>query len=167
MSRARLDKVKIYIVVSLSVILLISMYYRIIRPRISSGRIIALAAQPEEKGIDIPEIKRNEPADFKMLKNNPIDRIMNETVRDVFIPALTLKKEKEQTENKPPVPPQKETGLNLRGIIKGKRNAVAIIGTKFLKENEYMGEYLIKEINEKSVILEHSGKKIKLELKKK
>ena len=62
---------------------------------------------------------------------------------------------------------EKVTDFYLKGIIKSNKNAVAIIDGRFLKENDYVGNYRIKKINEKDVVLEQGGITVKLELLKK
>jgi len=166
MSNTKSEKIKKYIVISLSIFLLISVYYRFIHSRVSLNKVASMPLLAVEKKIQVPLITRDNSPVFNNTENQ-VEKYLNNTIRDVFIPALAMSKKKDLPESSSIATLQKVPAFNLRGIIKGKNNAVAIIDDRFLKENDYLDNYRVKEINEKDVVIEQGGKTIRLELFKK
>ena len=166
MSNTKSEKIKFYVVISLSIILMISVYYRFIHTRISAGKKASSPVQAVEKRPQIPSVIRdNQP--LLNLEQNRIKKYSETPVRDIFDPALPIREKNEMTGNSAVASSEKVTDFYLKGIIKSNKNAVAIIDGRFLKENDYVGNYRIKKINEKDVVLEQGGITVKLELLKK
>ena len=166
MGNTKSEKIKFYVVISLSIILMISVYYRFIHTRISAGKKTSSPIQTVEKRPQIPSVIRdNQP--LLNLEQNRIKKYSEPPVRDIFDPALPIREKNEMTGNSAVASSEKVTDFYLKGIIKSNKNAVAISDGRFLKENDYVGNYRIKKINEKDVVLEQGGIPVKLELLKK
>ena len=157
------DKIKIYITLGLALVLVITGYFRVIRPR-TKGTANATASRPAAPVVQIPKVKIETPRKREKIKKkqNPIYS-MSSMVRDIFTePAVPEPvKEKKEEEKKPSLPPS-----TLKGTIVGGENPVAIINGKFLRMGDWIGDYQVVRIDKDAVLLSAGNHAIVLEVLK-
>ena len=168
MAGKKSDKIKIYITLGLAVMLLISAYFRIIRPR-TKGTANATASRPSAPVVQIPKVNTDTPQQIETprkkekikKKQNPIYS-MSSMVRDIFAePAVPVPVKEEKEEEKPSLPPS-----TLKGTIVGGENPVAIINGKFLRMGDWIGDYQVVRIDKNEVLLSAGNHEVVLEVLK-
>ena len=157
------DKIKIYITLGLALVLVITGYFRVIRPR-TKGTANATASRPAAPVVQIPKVKIETPRKKEKIKKkqNPIYS-MSSMVRDIFTePAVPEPvKEKKEEEKKLSLPPSA-----LKGTIVGGENPVAIINGKFLRMGDWIGDYQVVRIDKNEVLLSAGNHEVVLEVLK-
>ncbi len=158
------EKIKIYLVFGLALILMISAYFRFIKPKIKAGRVAAPAAGAAPAQFQIPRIK---PAVLQDTPDSPspIKDDLQAVVRDIFMPMGSPLKAAD-----PPPPEVKiikpPPSMTLRGTIVGKKSSIAIIDNQFLRPGDRIDGYRVARIGKKDVILYSGDRKIRLEILK-
>jgi hypothetical protein len=152
MAEAKNDRIKIYLVIVLSMILAASGYFRLIRPKMK-GTARATSSAP----VPIPPIPK-EPEEKEPQGGSKRPSLFIEpisSIRDVFAePAVpeNVEKEKKEEEEKPKPPP-----TQLRGTIVGGEHPIAIINGRFLRIGDWIDDYQVMQIEKDQVRL-NSGK---------
>jgi len=166
MAGKKSDKIKIYITLGLALVLIITGYFRMIRPR-TKGTANATASRPAAPVVQIPKVKIETPRKREKIKKkqNPIYS-MSSMVRDIFAEPAVPKpvkeeKEEEKEEKKPSLPPS-----TLKGTIVGGENPVAIINGKFLRMGDWIGDYQVVRIDKNEVLLSAGNHEVVLEVLK-
>ena len=173
MAGKKSEQIKLYITLGLVVVLLISAYFRIIRPKTkgtanataSSPKISAPAATP----VQIPKVQLDAPnKKDKAKKSRNQFRVMSSMVRDIFAepkaPVSDKEEEKDaekEPEKKPPPPP-----TSLKGTIVGGEKPIAIINGRFVHVGDQVGEYRVVRIDKDEVLLSSGEHAIVLEVLK-
>lgn len=161
------EKIKLYLVIALSVIFVISFYFRFIQAKVKETETGHSPEPPPARAeilvprID-PSLLRNTRARETLTDNGP-----EEILRDIFIPAFSfLKSSKKPGQPEPALPPQPLPSYRLSGTIVGRESAIAVIDNRFLRPGDSIGEYRVARIGEKDVLLESGERKILLEILK-
>lgn len=152
-------KIKMHIVIALSVVFAVVAYFRFVHSKMTgfSGQRSSNTAIPQAQ---IPHV------DIESLKNpirpNSLAKgALGIVFRDIFsppnLPALALEKpeEPEQEENGP--------GMILTGTITGGNRAMAIINDQFLQVGDLIGEFRVISIEKNRVVVASGNEKISLE----
>ena len=169
MAGKKSEQIKLYITLGLVVVLLISAYFRIIRPKTkgtanataSSPRISAPVSTPvqiQKVQLDTPKKKG------KAKKSRNQFRVMSSMVRDIFAEPKAPVSDKEaekEPEKKPPPPP-----TSLKGTIVGGEKPIAIINGRFVHVGDQVGEYRVVRIDKDEVLLSSGEHAIVLEVLK-
>ena len=168
MAGKKKEQIKLYITLGLALVLIISGYFRIIRPK-TKGTANATASRPAAPAVQIPKAKVETPRKKEKIKKkqSPIYS-MSSMVRDIFTepvapePVEERKEEKEEKEEKKlSLPPSA-----LKGTIVGGENPVAIINGKFLRMGDWIGDYQVVRIDKDAVLLSAGNHAIVLEVLK-
>jgi hypothetical protein len=154
------EQIKIYTVIILAVILVISAYFRFIHAKVrnpwdGTPSKVSLAERP------VLPVNREE---------RPINRIIEAEkreitevpIKDIFVPMLSY--QEETVESPEPETLKDSPPLKLRGTIFGDKSAIAIINDQFLRSGDWIGEYRIAQIGKKEVLLDSGDHKIRLEI---
>lgn len=161
-SKAGFEKIKVYVVIMLAVVLLISFYFRFIHAKVTENRKTEPVTTTAQS-IDLPRVDRETVE--KGPVSEPVRRKLSERViRDIFSPLHSPEKAPESVTAKDNDSAEKNLEIILRGTITGKDGAIAIINDKFVRQGDYVGVYRVAYIGEKHVLLESNGVKVKLEL---
>jgi hypothetical protein len=169
MADKKKEQIKLYVTLGLAVLLLISAYFRIIRPK-TKGTANATASGPGVSApavpaaiVQMPTVKLDTPKKKKQKKQDPFIG-MSSTVRDIFAEPKASEPEKEagkEAEKKPPPPP-----TSLKGTIVGGKKPIAIINGRFVHVGEQVGEYRVVRIDKNEVLLSSGEHEIVLEVLK-
>ena len=163
------EQIKLYITLGLGLLLMISAYFRIIRPKtkgtanatVSTPKISAPAATP----VQIPTVQLDAPTKKeKTKKSRNKFSVMSSMVRDIFAEPkepVPDKEEEKEAEKKPPPPP-----TSLKGTIIGGKKPIAIINGRFVHIGDRVGEYRVVRIDKNEVLLSSGGHVIVLEVLK-
>lgn len=163
------EQIKLYITLGLVVVLLISAYFRIIRPK-TKGTANATASSPKISApastpVQIPKVQLDVPKKKnKAKKSRNQFRVMSSMVRDIFAEPKAPVSDKEaekKAEKKPPPPP-----TSLKGTIVGGKKPIAIINGRFVHVGDLVGEYRVVRIDKDKVLLSSGEHAIVLEVLK-
>lgn len=180
------EKIKIMVVVALSLILVISFYFRFIHtspaspgvqqdpakgrgeiPIRTGGRDLHPSDGPGER--DMPGRHRaGTPEVEEFIPGLPGN--LQTVVRDIFMPLVSGPRPSQEPalEEKKPEPsiPKPPPSFKLRGTIVGKESSIAIIDDRFLRQGDWIGEFQVAEIRKKDVLLDSGDRTIILEIMK-
>lgn len=160
------EKIKLYLVIGLSMIFVISFYFRFIQTK----------AEKVETGYspEIPPARLNMPRlDPSLLEEDqrPKPEVRDEwqtVMRDIFSPVLSLSRPSKQGRSQQPGSTISKPlpSFKLNGTIVGRERSIAIIDNRFFRLGDRIGEYRVANIGEKNVLLESGNGKILLEILK-
>jgi hypothetical protein len=186
MAASKAEKIKISIVILLSVVLLVLAYFRFTpsapKPASNSDTTSHLEKTPPDVDITMdssnPEVSSAIPEtghDSVTQKENldhrapshewSLDSDAFSQIRDLFSPLKHLKKDKPQQPQGPHETFLLES-LDLKGTIFGGEKPIAIINDQFVRPGDRIGGYQIVKIAKDVVILDAGGKKTTLEILK-
>jgi hypothetical protein len=156
------EKIKLYLVIMLAIVLVISFYFRFIHAKVTENRKTEPVTSTVQS-IDLPRVER------ETVEKGPVyepvrRRLSQRVIRDIFSPLHTTEKAAESATARDNDSSEKNLEIILRGTITGKDGAIAIINNKFVRQGDYVGVYRVAYIGEKHVLLESNGVKVKLEL---
>lgn len=159
------DRIKIYLVVGLGLVLA-ALAYRYVKTKAAqTGNLAPTAATATFADIPDLSLLNKESLQTSRLAKANVRESRRDSVRDVFAPLRSLPRGKSG-----PVKgrgtSRKTTSLKLRGVIVGGNNSIAIINDKFVRIGERIDGYKVVRIEEKEVFLRSGNKTLKLELAK-
>jgi len=163
MAEAKNDRIKIYLVIGLSVILAASGYFRLIRPKMK-GTAGATSSAPIRESVQVSDpapmpIPTGEERRAGSKRTSFFIEPMTE-LRDIFAePPAPEKAEKEKKEERPKSPP-----TQLKGTIVGGDHPIAIINSRFLRIGDWIDDYQVMQIEKDRVRLSSGEKDIVLEV---
>jgi hypothetical protein len=160
------EKIKIYLVIALSIIFVISFYFRFIQANTNESK---LSVHPQ-----IPSARLNIPKIDPVLLRDTQDqnvKISDESqtvLRDIFSPVHTPSRaaEKKDLPQSEPVAPTPLPSFRLKGTIVGPKGSIAIIDNQFLRSGDRIGRYRVAKIGKKNVLLDSGDRTILLEILK-
>ncbi len=162
MSEKKSDRIKIYIVIGLALVMVVLCYFRFIHKKATPDKGHTPFTRPVAR-LDVPA------PETKNLKNDywykrSMDESLRTLKRDIFAPLKFLK----ETENWSVASrsPKPASTLKLRGTIVGGGNPIAIINDQFVRIGDWIDEYKLVKIGKKEVLLASGNKKIKVEMLK-
>lgn len=169
MAAEKREKIKLMIIIGLSVVFVATAYFRFM-PRKGSSAVAAPAALVADPQVAIPRVE---------IKNRPIDPgprssdvVMRRFVkRDIFAPLnipLPEKVEKNPSEQKPakkpPPEPTSRPSFILGGTIVGGDKPIAIINNHFVHTGDSISGFKVVRIGKFEVQLASKNKTIRLEM---
>ena len=180
------EKIKKALVIVLSIILVISFYFRIIHKRVreKEGARSGTPAVPRggydrpkyrgisppsgPDGLNTPEINIARLQEIQDLKPGVSDNLRT-VIRDIFMPLVSgsgVSKVTDTQSGPEPSMPKPPPSYKLRGTIVGKKGSIAIIDNQFLRQGDWIGEFRVAAIGKKEVLLDSGNQKIVLEILK-
>ena len=162
MAEKKSDRIKIYIIIGLAVVLVISGYFRLIHAK-TKRSVTTPAPQPSLARINIPKILTK----LQQVKPSEPDRldVLPSLIRDIFAepvrPAQPAPEENQMEKIPEPPPP-----MTLKGTIVGGKRPIAIINDRFVRMGDRIGDYQVVEIDKDTVKLSSGNNEIVLEVLK-
>lgn len=161
MSKEKNEKIKIYVVTVLTLVLVVLGYFRFIH---KESTVVANIEPDTElhAGLDVPQAKiRNAAANVQPYLA-PAKEPGRALIRDIFAPVKPLpqktRQPTEQKSSKPPLP------LTLRGTIVGSGKPIAIINDQLLRQGDQIGGFRVVKIGKKEVLLRSANDQLELKL---
>ena len=150
MSEKKVERIKIYFIIGLSIVLVVIVYIRFFHKKATHAAVpsrdqasLARLAVPQVQLPNLQEGKRSEMARHESRRSIP---------RDIFEP-IKAPPPKKETQRQPEKPLRPAVSLKLKGTITGGENAMAVINDKFVYPGDSIGEYQVVTIGEDEVIL--------------
>ena len=165
MAEKKSNRIKIYIVIGLALVLVVNGYFRLIHAKTKRSGTSS-TPQPSLTSINIPKILTK----LQQAKPSESDRfdVLQYAIKDIFAepvwpakPAQPAPEEKQMEEIPEPPPP-----MTLKGTIVGGKRPIAIINDRFLRMGDRIGDYQIIEIDKDKVKLSSGNNDIVLEVLK-
>ena len=157
------DRIKIYLVVGLGLVLAALAYRYVKTKAASTGNLAPTSATATFADIPDLSLLNKESLQTSRLAKANVREPRRDSVRDVFAPLRSLPRGKSGP-IKGRGTAQRTTSLKLRGVIVGGNNSIAIINDKFVRIGERIDGYKVVRIEEKEVFLRSGNKTLKLEL---
>ena len=162
------EQIKLYFTIGLALVLVVSGYFRVIRPRLKGTANATASSSPAAPAavpvLQTPEI-RTKPSSSKNERTKKIPKTMesmSSMVRDIFAePAHPQPAAPVKDAPPPSLPPSV-----LKGTIVGGENPVAIINGKFFRMGDRIGDYQVVRIDKDEVLLSSGNHEIVLEVLK-
>ena len=161
MSRKKNEKIKIYVVTVLTLVLVALGYFRFLR---KESTVVANIKPGTElpAGPDVPQVKIEDPAPNVRPYLGPENEPGRTFIRDIFAPVKPLlKKARRPTEQKSSKP---APSLKLRGTIVGGGESIAIINDQFIRKGDQIGGFNVVKIGKKEVLLSSANDQVVLKL---
>lgn len=158
------DRIKIYLVVGLGLVLAASAYRYVKTKAARSGNLAPTPATATFADIPDLSLLNNGSLQTTRLAKTNVREARRDSVRDVFAPLRALPRGKSVGPTKGGPTQKRTTTLKLRGVIVGGNNSIAIINDKFVRIGERIDGYKVVRIEEKEVLLRSGNKTLKLEL---
>ncbi len=171
MPKKKSERIKLYLVIGLVVIFVISGYFRFMHKKIKSVSDQAVTAKPLAR-VDVHQPEINRPGKNKGLAS-PEKGSLRTDIRDIFTPQALpqwadnpsgrrgIRRTGQPLAKKSTKPP---LVLELSGMIVGGRKPVAIINDQFLRKGERIGDYRVIWISKNAVMLDSGKERIELEI---
>ena len=162
MSKERSDKIRMVVLLGLTAVLVVAIYFRFIH----KGNAEATGEDPGESSpgrLAIPEV------DFDVLQANrmlgrAVREVLRDPVRDIFVPGGGLGTEES---------PSQDTGgslsiasLKLKGVVAGGERPLALVNDRFVRTGDSIDGYRVVRIEKKEVFLDSGVEIFRLEMQK-
>jgi hypothetical protein len=147
----------------LSVAMIGNVYFRFIRPKLSTPEGVRTASAATSIPITIPRVTIEEPPIGNRVQEPPSPPAAG-GVRDLFAPKASL--QRPEPPKAAPSAPKPPPAFKLKGTIFGGEKAMALIDDQYVRTGERMGEFKVVRIGKKEVVIESEGRKITLEIMK-
>ena len=156
------DLIRVYIVIGLTLVLVVSAYFRFIHGKTKNNETLTPSTDLVSQ-LNIPVMKIKDPENHQGTKN-PDNSYLQVILRDIFSPVSVP----QVKESKPrePEPPKPAPSFKLKGTIVGGKKPIAIIDDQFVRTGEWIGEYEVAWIGKKEVVLKAGNRNITLEILK-
>ena len=160
------EKIKIYLVIALSIIFVISFYFRFIQANVKEAEPVDSPQIPSARLI-IPKIDPALLQDDQIQDSKTGDESQT-VMRDIFSPIQSPESPAKKTPLQQPetVAPKTLPSFKLKGTIVGQGRSIAIIDDHFLRSGDWIGRYRVAEIGKKNVLLDSGDRTILLEILK-
>ena len=178
MKENRSERIKLYMLLGVFVIFIVTGYFRFIHKKAATG----VPVRPTPTLTLTPV--RTIPAEIPQIKSKTLLKLpegkapgkepLRTSIRDIFSslksPAMaqiqstdteSSKAENKQMETLPPTPPKP---LKLGGMIVGSGQPIAIINDQIVREGDWVGEYRVVKIGKKEVLLKSGNDQKVLEV---
>ena len=149
MAEKKPERVKIYLIIGLSIVLLVVVYFRFFHKKTTHAAVpvpykasVARLAVPQ---VDLPLSQKGEgPKREARAQARALPR-------DIFEPAKAPPQR--ETQPRPQEPARPTMSLELKGTIIGGENAIAVINDRFVHTGDKIGEYQVVTISKEEVVL--------------
>lgn len=154
------QRIKIYLVVGLALVLVSLAYFRFFHKKPKPGKATAVATAPAAQfEVPQPEIVNRKNTIRREAVVREAGRVV---IRDIFAPLRSLPRASR-------LPAKRESSdrvssLQLRGVIIGGNNSIAIINDKLVRKGERVGDYKVVRIRKKEVLLKSANESLRLKL---
>jgi hypothetical protein len=162
MAEAKNNRIKVYIVIGLAVVLAISVYFRFVH-----GKVAAHTSQGSSEAtfvqLDVPQVSTEDPQNAQR-RESFVHEYLHTAIRDLFSPLnspLNQQSPSEEQGLREPSP-----SLKLKGTIVGGKKPIAIINDQFVRMGDRIGEYRVVRIGKKEVLLDSGNGRVVLEILK-
>ena len=156
------ERIKIYIVIGLSVVLVTMAYFRFFHKKPKPSRSVAPAT------VTAPETQFEllQPEEVSLKNTQPRDSVVRESkravIRDIFAPLKSLPRASRLA--KKGASSNRGGSLRLKGVIIGGKHPIAIINDKLVRKGERIGDYTVVRVEKKQVYLRSANRNIRLTL---
>jgi len=163
MSEKKPERVKIYLIIVLSIVLIVVVYFRFFHKKTTHAavpaRYKAQVARLVVPQVQLPNVQTAKQPEMSALESH---RAMT---RDIFKPlkAPPLKKEVQQVKQKPSKP---TVSLKLKGTIVGGEKPIAVINDQFVHTGDWIAEYQVVRIAKDGVFLSSDAHQMVLKVLK-
>jgi len=163
MSEKKPERVKIYLIIVLSIVLIVVVYFRFYHKKTTHAavpaRYKAQVARLVVPQVQLPNVQTAKQPEMSALESH---RAMT---RDIFKPlkAPQLKKEVQQVKQKPSKP---TVSLKLKGTIVGGEKPIAVINDQFVHTGDWIAEYQVVRIAKDGVFLSSDAHQMVLKVLK-
>ena len=150
MSEKKPERVKIYLIIALSIVLIVVVYFRIFHKKKTHAAVparykaqVARLVVPQVQLPNVQTAKKPEGA---------VPESSRAMTRDIFKPlkAPPPKKDIQQAKQKPSKP---TVSLKLKGTIVGGEKPIAVINDQFVHTGDWIAEYQVIRISKDKVLL--------------
>jgi len=149
MAEKKSERVKIYLIIALSIVLIVVVYFRFFHKKTTHAAVparykasIARLAVPQ---VDLP---------FSQKGQGPKTEGRAQALvlpRDIFEPAKAPPQR--ETQPQPQEPARPTMALTLKGTITGGENPIAVINDKFVYAGDRIGDYEVTTVGNDEVVL--------------
>jgi len=156
------ERVKIYIVIGLALVLVTLGYFRFAhkKPKRSPN------AAPSSATTPVTQFKFSQPEKANLKNTQRRESVVREStravIRDIFAPLKSLPRASRLSTKG--ASSNRGSSLQLKGVIVGGKNPIAIINDKLVRTGERIGDYTVVRVEKKEVFLRSSYKNIRLKL---
>ena len=156
------EQIKIYIVIGLSLVLVTLAYFRFVhkKPKRSHSVAPSTATAPGTQFELLQSEKEN------LQNTQPRESFAREStvtgIRDIFTPLKSLPRASRLA--KKGASSNRGGSLQLKGVIIGGKNPIAIINDKLVRNGERIGDYTVVRVEKKQVFLRSATRNIRLTL---
>jgi hypothetical protein len=163
MSEKKPERVKIYLIIILSMVLIVVVYFRFFHKKTTHAAVparykagVARLVVPQ---VQLPNVQTAKQPEMSAPESN---RAMT---RDIFKPlkAPPLKKDVQQLKQKPSKP---TVSLKLKGTILGGEKPIAVINDQFVHTGDWIAEYQVVRIAKDEVVLSSDAHQMVLKVLK-
>ena len=156
------ERIKLYIVIGLALVLVTLAYFRFVhkKPKSSPSATPATTTAPathleflQPGNVNLKDTRRREPFEGESKST---------VIRDIFAPVKTLPRESRLA--KAGTSSNLSGSLQLKGVIIGGKNPIAIINNKLVRKGERIGDYTVVRVEKKEVFLRSANSNIRLTL---
>ena len=162
MAEKKSEKIKIYMVIGLSLLLVTLGYFRFIHGKPNHDEAPTKPTSPSAE-LNIPDIKTQNKLLGK-IKAPDVHEPLYAMIRDIFSPIADPKKAERQVNKE--LARKSATLLKLTGTVYGGKRPIAIINDQFVRTGDWIGEFRVIRIGKKNVLLDSGDKKMVLEIMK-
>jgi hypothetical protein len=161
MSKAKSDKIRLYVLLGLTLVLVVALYSRFTHKESAEATGEAPEAAPPER-LAIPEV------DFDSLQGNrllgrAVRAVLRDPVRDIFVPGGTIGAD--ENELGATGGSVKIASLKLKGVVAGGENPLALINDTFVRTGDSIDGYRVVRIEKKEVFLDSGIEIFRLEIR--
>ena len=163
MSEKKPERVKIYFIIGLSIVLAVVVYFRFFHKKTTHAAVparnqasLARLAVPQVQLPNLQGEKRSEMARHESRRSIP---------RDIVEP-IKAPPPKKENQRKPQKPSRPAVSLKLKGTIIGGDNPIAVINDQFVYPGDRIGEYQVVRITKDEVLLSSDGHEMVLKVLK-
>ncbi len=161
MTRKKSDQIKTYVLLGLSLVLVVALFFRFTGKRAPEA---TMQEAPKEAvaELDIPEVDFDSLGTTGLLDQR-VREALREPVRDLFLPGAVLGRlgTREDASRKT----LSVASLKLKGVVKGGGRPVALINDEFVRTGDTVDGYRIVRIEPKEVLVDSGTQIYRLEMK--
>ena len=163
MAEKKSERVKIYLIIGLSFVLIVAVYFRFIRKQTTQPPPPALYGDSIAR-LAVPQVQQL-PSEQGDKPSKRGQRGLGRSIgRDIFEPVKAPPQRETQLRCQEPARPT--MSLKLKGTVTGGENPVAVINDKFVYTGDRIGDYEVITIGEDEVVLKSDTHNVVLRILK-
>ena len=154
------DRIRLGIVIGLSIVLLTIVSLRYLKSKTAEGVLVPVADVVKMSRLPIPEKPSHDSANFQKRQEQPPSPRLLTLPRDIFRPTkLPPIRSEKSLDSKDSDAKKSAPTFKLKGTITGGSEPLAIIDDRFVRRGDVIKDYTVARIGEDKVIL-RSGKNV-------